>query len=51
MLVAELAGGKAYYGLEVVDNPTLKSDESTRMGLISYSVSQIGDFLEAKGTP
>ena len=51
MLLAELAGGKAYHGLEVVDNPTLKSDESTRMGLISYSVSQIGDFLEAKGTP
>lgn len=50
-LLAELAGGKAYHGLEVVDNPTLKSDESTRMGLISYSVSQIGDFLEAKGTP
>lgn len=48
-LRAELDGGKAYHGLEVVDNPTFKSDESTRMGLISYSVSQIGEFLESNG--
>jgi len=38
-LLAELEGGKAYHGLEVADNPTFKSDESTRMGPISYSVS------------
>ncbi len=48
-LLAELDGGKAYHGLEVVDNPTFKSDESTRMGLISYSVSQIGEFLDNNG--
>jgi hypothetical protein len=48
-LLAELEGGKAYHGLEVADNPTFKSDESTRMGLISYSVSQIGEFIEHDG--
>lgn len=45
-LLAELEGGKAYHGLEMADNPTFKSDESTRMGLISYSVSQIGIYFE-----
>jgi hypothetical protein len=48
-LLAELEGGKAYHGLEVADNPTFKSDESTRMGLISYSVSQIGEFIQNNG--
>jgi hypothetical protein len=31
------------------DNPTFKSDEATRMGLISYSVSQIGEFIQNDG--
>jgi hypothetical protein len=48
-LLAELQGGKAYHGLETVDNPTFKSDESTRMGLVSYSVSQIGEFIQHNG--
>jgi hypothetical protein len=48
-LLAELQGGKAYHGAEVVDNPTFKSHESTRMGLISYSVSQIGEFIQNNG--
>lgn len=48
-LLAELEGGKAYHGLELVDNPTFKSDEATRMGLITYSVSQIGEFIEKNG--
>ena len=48
-LLAELEGGKAYHGLELVDNPTFKSDESTRMGLIAYSVSQIGEFIQTNG--
>ena len=48
-LLAELEGGKAYHGLEMADNPTFKSDESTRMGLISYSVSQIGEFIQNNG--
>jgi hypothetical protein len=47
-LLAELDGGKAYTGMEIVDNANFKSDESTRMGLISYSVSQIGAFIEPK---
>jgi hypothetical protein len=50
-LLAELEGGKAYHGLEMADNPTFKSDESTRMGLISYSVSQIGEFVQRNGKP
>lgn len=45
-LLAELEGGKAYHGMELADNPTFKSDESTRMGLISYSVSQIAQFIQ-----
>ena len=48
-LLAELEGGKAYHGSELVDNPVFKSDESTRMGLISYSVSQIGEFIQTNG--
>jgi len=48
-LLAELAGGKAYHGLEMEDNATFKSDEATRMGLISYSVSQIGEFSQNDG--
>jgi hypothetical protein len=48
-LLAKLEGGKMYHGLELTDNPTLKSDESTRMGLISYSVSQIAKFIEENG--
>jgi hypothetical protein len=48
-LLAEMNGGKAYTGMELVDNPTFKSDESTRMGLISYSVSQLGEFLQSNG--
>jgi Domain of unknown function (DUF4410) len=48
-LLAQLEGGKAYQGAELVDNPTFKSDESTRMGLISYSVSQIGEFIQSNG--
>ncbi|MCC6820057.1 MAG: DUF4410 domain-containing protein [Verrucomicrobia subdivision 3 bacterium] len=48
-LLAELEGGKTYHGLEMADNPTFKSDESTRMGLISYSVSQIGEFIQNNG--
>ena len=47
-LLAELEGGKAYTGMELVDNANLKSDESIRMGLISYSVSQIGAFIGQK---
>jgi hypothetical protein len=45
-ILAQLTGGKVYHGLEARDNPTFKSDEATRMGLISYSVSEIGDFTE-----
>jgi hypothetical protein len=48
-LLAELEGGKAYHGLEMEDNPTFKSDEATRMGMISYSVSQIGEFIQNNG--
>lgn len=48
-LIAELEGGKAYHGMELTDNPTFKSDESTRMGLISYSVSQIAGFIQNNG--
>jgi hypothetical protein len=47
-LLAELEGGKAYTGMELVDNANLKSDESIRMGLISSSVSQIGAFIGQK---
>jgi len=31
-LLGEFEGGKAYHGMELVDNPTFKSDESTRWG-------------------
>ncbi len=48
-LLGELEGGKSYHGMEVVDNPTFKSDESTRMGLVSYPVSQIAKFIETNG--
>lgn len=48
-LLAEFEGGKSYHGVELVDNPTFKSDESTNLGLISYSISQIGNFLEKNG--
>ena len=48
-VLAGFTGGKAYHGTELVDNPTFKTDESTRMGLISYSVSQIGEFIEKNG--
>jgi len=47
-LLAELEGGKAYTGMELADNANLKSDESIRMGLISYPVSQIGAFIGRK---
>ena len=47
-LLAEMNGGKEFHGGEFVDNPTFKSDESIRMGLISYSVSQIGAFIGQK---
>jgi hypothetical protein len=45
-LLAELEGGKAYTGAELADNEYFMSDESIRMGLISYSVSQIGWFVQ-----
>lgn len=45
-LLAELQGGKAYTGAELADNEYFMSDESFRMGLISYSVSQIGRFVQ-----
>jgi hypothetical protein len=48
-LLAELEGGKAYHGMELDDNAIWKSDESMRMGLISYPVSQIGQFIENNG--
>ena len=48
-LIAEFKGGKAYHGMELADNPIFKSDESTRMGLISYSVSQIAGFIQNNG--
>jgi hypothetical protein len=48
-LLAKLEGGKAYTGMELEDNPTFKSDESTRMGLVSDSVSQIGRFIQDNG--
>jgi hypothetical protein len=48
-LLAELEGGKSYTGLELNDNALLKSDESTRMGMVSYPVSQIARFIEANG--
>jgi hypothetical protein len=48
-LLAQLQGGKMYHGQEVVDNPMLKSDESMRMGMIGYSVSQIGRFMQSNG--
>jgi hypothetical protein len=47
-LLAEMNGGKQFHGGEFVDNPTFKSDESIRMGLISRSVSQIGAFIGQK---
>lgn len=48
--LAELEGGKSYHGMELVDNPTFKSEEATRMGLVSCSVSQIARFIETNGT-
>jgi hypothetical protein len=48
-LLAEFDGGKTYTGMELDDNPTFKSDESTRMGLISDSASQIGKFIQNSG--
>ncbi len=48
-LLAELQGGKAYHGLEMNENTTFKSNESLRMGMISYSVSQIGEFIQNNG--
>lgn len=48
-LLAEFDGGKAYSGMELDDNPAFKSDESTRMGLISDSVNQIGRFIQDNG--
>jgi hypothetical protein len=48
-LLAQLQGGKMYHGQEVVDNPMLKSDEAMRMGMIGYSVSQIGRFIQSNG--
>jgi hypothetical protein len=48
-LLAELQGGKSYSGMEFNDNATWKSDEGIRMGMISYSVSQIGEFIEHNG--
>ena len=43
------AGGKAYHGLEMNVNANFKSNESLRMGMISYSVSQIGEFIQNDG--
>jgi len=48
-LLAELQGGKSYSGMELHDNATYKSDEGIRMGMISYSISQIGEFIEHNG--
>lgn len=48
-LLAELQGGKAYHGLEMNENTMFKSNESLRMGMISYSVSQIGEFIQNNG--
>lgn len=48
-LLAELQGGKAYSGMELSDNALYKSDEGIRLGMISYSVSQIGEFIQNNG--
>jgi hypothetical protein len=48
-LLAELQGGKSYSGMEISDNATYKSEESIRLGMISYSVGQIGQFIEHNG--
>ena len=42
-------GGKAYHGFEMNENTNLKSNESLRMGMISYSVSQIGEVIQNSG--
>jgi hypothetical protein len=48
-LLAELEGGKSYHGMEMLDNSMFKSDESTRMGLVFYSVSQIAEYIQTNG--
>jgi hypothetical protein len=35
-------------GMELAGNANFKSDESIRMGLTSFSVSQIGRFVQSK---
>jgi len=48
-LLAELQGGKSFNGMEFNENAVWKSDEGIRMGMITHSVSQIGEFIEHNG--
>jgi len=48
-VLAAFEGGKSYHGMELVDNPTFKSDESTRLGMISQAVKEIGEFIHNNG--
>jgi hypothetical protein len=40
---------KAHHGLEMNENTIFKSNESLRRGIISYSGSQIGEFIQING--
>lgn len=48
-IITEFAGGKAYHGSELVDNPLYKSEEDIMMGMIQHSVIQIGRFIQSNG--
>jgi hypothetical protein len=48
-LITEMTGGKSYHGMELMDNPLFYSDEKIRMGLIQWSVIQLGEFIQNNG--
>ncbi len=48
-VLAELEGGKAYHGMELVDNASLKSNEAIRTDMLAYSVDQITEFIQSNG--
>ena len=48
-LLGTLDGGKSYHGAEIADNPLYKTEEEIRMGMIQYSVIQIGQFIKNNG--
>lgn len=47
--ISELQGGKAYHGMELVDNPLFKTDEGITMGMIQEAVIQLGQFIQNNG--